>query len=107
MRDNRSDRMEERDILTDFTIPQLLRWRVEKSGDRVALREKDFGFWNNLTWRQYYELVGKAALGLEEIGLKKGDKIALITDNIPEMLVVSIGAQSIGAISAGIYQTRS
>ena len=105
MRDNRDDRMEDRDVLTDFTIPQLLRWRVEKSGDRVALREKDFGFWNNFTWRQYYELVGKAALGLQEIGLKKGDKIALITDNIPEMLIVSIGAQSLGAISAGIYQT--
>jgi len=105
MRDNRDDRMEDRDVLTDFTIPQLMRWRVEKSGARVALREKDFGFWNNFTWRQYYELVGKAALGLQEIGLKKGDKIALITDNIPEMLIVSIGAQSLGAISAGIYQT--
>jgi len=105
MRDNRYDHMEDRDVLTDFTIPQLLRWRVEKSGDRVALREKDFGFWNTFTWRQYYKLVGKAALGLQEIGLKKGDKIALITDNIPEMLIVSIGAQSMGAISAGIYQT--
>jgi long-chain acyl-CoA synthetase len=105
MRDNKDNHMEDRDVLTDFTIPQLLRWRVEKSGDRVALREKDFGFWNNFTWRQYYKLVGKAALGLQEIGLNKGDKIALITDNIPEMLIVSIGAQSIGAISAGIYQT--
>ena len=97
--------MEDRDVLTDFTIPQLMRWRVEQSGDRVALREKDFGFWNTFTWRQYYELVCKAALGLQEIGLKKDDKIALITDSIPEMLIVSIGAQSMGAISAGIYQT--
>ena len=105
MRDNRDGRMEDRGFLTDFTIPQLLRWRVEKSGDRVALREKDFGFWNTFTWRQYYELVCKAALGLQEIGLKKDDKIALITDSIPEMLIVSIGAQSMGAISAGIYQT--
>jgi len=105
MRDSRDSRMEDRGFLTDFTIPQLLRWRVDKSGDRVALREKDFGFWNNFTWRQYYELVCKAALGLQEIGLKKDDKIALITDSIPEMLIVSIGAQSMGAISAGIYQT--
>ena len=97
--------MGDRDILTDFTIPRLLRWRVERSGDRIALREKDFGFWNNFTWRQYYELVGKAALGLQETGMKQGDVIALITDNIPEMLIVSIGAQSLGAISAGIYQT--
>jgi len=105
MRDSRDSRMEDRGFLTDFTIPQLLRWRVEKSGDRVALREKDFGYWKNFTWREYYDLVGKAALGLQEIGLKKGDKIALITDSIPEMLIVSIGAQSMGAISAGIYQT--
>jgi len=97
--------MEDRDFLTGYTIPQLLRWRVERSGDRIALREKDFGYWNNLTWQQYYELVCKAALGLEQISLKKEDMIALITDNIPEMLIVSIGAQSMGAISAGIYQS--
>jgi len=105
MKAKRNTGMADRDFLTQFTIPQLLRWRVEQSGDRVALREKDFGYWNNYTWRQYYELVGKAALGLEHIGLKKGDKLALITDNIPEMLIVSIGAQSVGALSAGIYQS--
>lgn len=97
--------MENREQLLDYTIPQLLRWRQEHSADKVAMREKDFGYWNNYTWREYYTLVRKAALGLEKIGLKKDDKLALITDNIPEMLVVAVGAQSIGAISAGIYQT--
>jgi len=97
--------MKNNDQLTDLTIPQLLRWRVEQSGNRVALREKDFGCWNNFTWKRYYELVGKAALGLEKIGLKKGDTLALITDNIPEMLIVAIGAQALGAVSAGIYQS--
>ena len=102
---------EKPEVITDneqllrYTIPQLLRWRVRTSGDRVALREKDFGIWRNLTWNQYYELVRKAALGLEKMGLQKDDKIALITDNIPEMLVVAIGAQSLGAISAGLYQS--
>lgn len=97
--------MENRKHLLNFTIPQLLRWRVDRSGDRIALREKEFGYWNNITWRRYYELVRQAALGLEKIGLKKDDKLALITDNIPEMLIVSIAAQAVGAISAGIYQT--
>ena len=41
--------------------------------------------------------VHKTALGLEKIGLKKDDKLALITDNIPEMLIVSISAQAIPA----------
>jgi long-chain acyl-CoA synthetase len=44
-------------------------------------------------------------LGLEKIGLQKDDKIALIGDNIPELIFMAIGAQSLGAISAGIYQT--
>lgn len=91
--------------LFQYTIPQLLRWRVQQTGDRVALREKDFGIWRSLTWNQYYELVRKTALGLSRLGMQKGDKIALITDNIPEMLIVSIGAQSLGGISAGIYQS--
>jgi long-chain acyl-CoA synthetase len=97
--------MQDQNELLKFTIPQLLRWRVNKTGNKVALREKDFGYWNNYTWNDFYEHVRKVALGLEKLGLKRGDKLALIGDNIPEMLFIAIGAQSIGAISAGIYQT--
>ena len=94
-----------KDDILKYTIPQLLRWRVEETGDKVALREKDFGYWNNYTWSDFYDCVRKVALGLEKLGLKKDDKLALIGDNIPEMLFIAIGAQSVGAISAGIYQT--
>ncbi|MCG8683331.1 MAG: AMP-binding protein, partial [Desulfobacterales bacterium] len=91
--------------LLDYSIPQLLRWRVNASPDRPALREKDFGIWNTYTWKDYYAYVRKTALGLKELGLGKGDTIAIISDNIPELLFVAIGAHAIGAISAGIYQT--
>ncbi len=91
--------------LLDYSIPQLLRWRVNSTGDKVAMREKDFGYWKSYTWREYYDLVRNAALGLEKIGLRREQKLALIGDNIPEMLVMAIAAQSLGAISAGIYQS--
>jgi long-chain acyl-CoA synthetase len=97
--------MENQDQLLNYTIPQLLRNRVKITGDKVALRQKDFGYWNNYTWSQYYGYVRKVSLGLEQLGLKKEGKIALIGDNIPEMLFMAIGAQSIGAIAAGVYQT--
>ncbi|MBN1847409.1 MAG: AMP-binding protein [Deltaproteobacteria bacterium] len=97
--------MQDKNDLLKYTIPQLLQWRVQSTGDKVALREKDFGYWKTYTWKKYHDQVRKTALGLREIGLEKEDKIALISDNIPEVLFVSIGAQSIGAISAGIYQT--
>ncbi len=97
--------MEDREHLFENTIPQLLLRRARSTGDRVALREKDYGYWNSYTWNQYHDLVRKTALGLTRIGLKKGDRLALIGDNIPEMLFIALGTQSIGAISAGIYQT--
>ena len=62
--------MENRDELVKYTIPQLLRWRVTQSADKVALREKDFGRWNIYTWRTYYEFVRKSGLGLAELGLE-------------------------------------
>ena len=96
---------ENKDHLLEFSIPQLLRWRVKSTGEKVALREKDFGCWNSYSWDQYYDYVRKVGLGLQKVGLQKGDIIALIGDNIPEMLFIALGAQSIGAISAGIYQT--
>ncbi|MBU0545112.1 MAG: AMP-binding protein [Proteobacteria bacterium] len=97
--------MENKDHLKQYTIPQLLQWRVKTSGDKVALREKEFGVWNSYSWNQYYNFVRKAGLGLRKIGLGKGDCIAIISDNIPEVLYMAIGAQSVGGISAGLYQT--
>ena len=97
--------MEDTYQLLDFTIPQLLRWRVKETGSKVALREKDFGYWNNYTWDAYYGYVRKVALGLEKIGLQKEEVVILIGANIPEKLFVALGTQSIGAISAAIYQT--
>ena len=88
-----------------FSIPQLLRWRVETTGEKVALREKDFGCWNCYTWNEYYDRVRNTGLGLRKIGFQKEDKIAIISDNIPETLYMAIGAQAVGGISSAIYQT--
>ncbi len=97
--------MENTDLLLHYTIPQLLRWRTRKTPEKVALREKDFGRWQSITWSRYFSFVRKIALGLEKIGLVKEDVLVLIGDNIPEMLFMAIGTQSIGAHSAAIYQT--
>ncbi len=97
--------MSTKDHLLEYSIPQLLRWRVNSTPKRPALREKDFGIWNTYTWEDYYDYVRKTALGLRTIGLGKEDTIAIISDNIPELLFVAIGGHCLGAISAGIYQT--
>jgi long-chain acyl-CoA synthetase len=100
-----NSRKENKDHLVQYSIPQLLRWRVEATGNKVALREKDFGCWISYTWNQYYDFVRKTGLGLKKIGFEKADKIAIISDNIPETFFMAIGAQAVGGVSAAIYQT--
>ena len=86
-------------------LPVLLQRNAIRYGDRkVALREKEFGIWQSVTWRQYFEHVKNFALGLRSLGFGKNDKLAIIGDNRPEWLYAELAAQSLGGIPLGIYQ---
>jgi long-chain acyl-CoA synthetase len=86
------------------TLPQLLLRNAERRPLAVALREKEYGIWQPITWRQYGERVQAFALGLRRMGLGAGDKVAILGDNRPEWLIAELAAQSIGAVSMGVYQ---
>ncbi|UCE83892.1 MAG: AMP-binding protein [Deltaproteobacteria bacterium] len=86
-------------------LPTLLKRNAHRYGNqRVALREKEFGIWQSVTWQEYYEHVKNFALGLQALGLGKDDKLAVIGDNRPEWLYAELAAQSLGAVPLGIYQ---
>ena len=89
--------------MLELTLPQLLLKRAEATPDRVAFRKKDYGIWNELTWGEVAERVRNAALGLLSLGVAPGDKVAVLADNIPEWPILELAAQSIGAISIGVY----
>lgn len=90
--------------MENMTFPQLLVARAEKEGERVALREKDYGIWNEYTYRDYYEQVKAFSLGLASLGFQRGDKLAIIGDNRPEWVFSQLAAQGLGGVSVGIYQ---
>ena len=96
----------EKQTMENQTIPKLLRHSVEKYGDRIALREKDLGIWQNITWPQYYKNVKRFSLGMIALGLKKGDRVSILSENNPEWLYADIGTQSAGGIVVGIYPTN-
>jgi long-chain acyl-CoA synthetase len=87
-----------------LTFPQLLIERVYKNGSQVALREKEFGIWNELTYADFLDQVKNFSLGLATLGFERGDKLAIIGDNRPEWVISELAAQSLGGISVGIYQ---
>lgn len=86
------------------TIPQLFVAKARQYGSaQVALREKAYGIWQEVTWQQYYEHVCVLCLGLVQLGLQRGDKVAVICGNRPEWLYVELAAQSAGAVPVGIF----
>ncbi len=91
----------------DDTFPRLLVRNARARGERVALREKEFGIWQSFTWRAYHDRVRDFSLGLVALGVERGDKVAIIGDNRPEWVWSEIAAQAAGAASVGIYQDSS
>ncbi|WP_129632723.1 long-chain fatty acid--CoA ligase [Candidatus Oscillochloris fontis] len=90
--------------MANETLPSLLIRNGEHLGEKVALREKEFGIWQTVTWRQFAEHVRAFAMGLAALGVRRNDVVAIIGDNRPEWLYAELGTQAIGAVSVGIYQ---
>lgn len=86
------------------TLPQFLVQHAEKTPDKIALRERNYGIWQSLTWRDYLDQVKYFCLGLVYLGLLPEETIAIIGDNRPEWVIAELAAQSAGAKSIGIYQ---
>ncbi len=86
------------------TLPQFLYEHAQRTPQKVALRERLYGIWQTMTWREYYEHVKYFALGLVSLGLKPEETIAIIGDNRPEWLIAELAAQAVGAKSVGVYQ---
>jgi long-chain acyl-CoA synthetase len=86
------------------TIPRLLVAKARQYGSRkVALREKEYGIWQEVTWQQYYDHVCALCLGLVQLGMQRGDTVAVISGNRPEWLYLELAAQSAGAIPVGLF----
>jgi long-chain acyl-CoA synthetase len=86
------------------TIPQLFVAKARQYGSgKVALREKAYGIWQEVTWQHYYDHVSALCLGLTQMGLQSGDRIAIICGNRPEWLYMELAAQSAGAIPVGLF----
>lgn len=88
-----------------LTLPSLLVRNAKRFGDsRVALREKEYGIWQSVTWKGYLEHVRDFSLGLISLGLSPGDTLGIIGNNRPEWVYAELAAQSAGGVPFGIFQ---
>ena len=89
------------------SFPALFFQQVDAQGDRVALRRKEYGIWNRITWKEYGQMVKEAAAGLLALGLERGDRVSILGDNRPEWLICNLATMSIAGATCGVYSTLS
>ncbi len=87
------------------TFPRLLTELAATRPHDTAMQEKRYGIWSPMSWSLYAARVRDFAHGLAELGIKRGDIVAVLGDNRPEWLIAELAAQSIGAAVVGIYPT--
>ncbi len=87
------------------TIPQALDETARTCPDVPALRWKEDGAWQSLTWSGYRRQIRLAARGFLALGLETGRGVVILGNNCPEWLVADLAAVHAGGLPAGIYAT--
>ncbi len=86
------------------TFPRLLLEHAKARPDAPALREKEYGIWQTLSWSALATLVRRIAGGLASAGLQRGQHVVVIGENRPRLYASMLAAQSLGAIPVPLYQ---
>jgi long-chain acyl-CoA synthetase len=90
-------------VIADDTFAKLLRVHARVRGRRPAFRHKVLGIWRTWTWGQVYEETSALAQGLADLGLAKGDRIAIAGENRPRLYWTMTAAQMLGAVPVPVY----
>ncbi len=88
-------------------LGDLLAAKVERLGDRAALRFREAGQWREISWRRLGEEVRAAARSLVDLGVAEGDRVAIWSANRPEWTIVDLACQQIRAVSVPLYSSAS
>ncbi len=85
------------------TFPKYLLRNAEIHSTRAAMRHKDLGVWQTWTWSELLEEIQNYSLGLQHLGVKAGDKVAVIGSNRPRLYWSFAALQCIGAVPVPVY----
>ncbi|MBY0530785.1 MAG: AMP-binding protein [Xanthobacteraceae bacterium] len=93
--------------LRQKTAPMLLCERAHATPGAIAFRSKHLGIYRERAWSDYATLVARTAKAFDALGLKPGERVAIMGDACEEWMICDLAAQSLGAIVYGIYPTAS
>jgi long-chain acyl-CoA synthetase len=88
------------------SIAQMVRARSESMPDAVAMRHKDLGVWQEITWAAYWDTVLTTAHALLALGVRPGDRVSIQCEDRPEWLYLDVATVAIRGITVGLYPTN-
>ena len=86
------------------TFPRLLLNHATQRPAEPAMREKEYGIWQALSWADLAALVEHLACGLHQAGLRRNEHMIVVGANRPRLYATMLAAQSLGAIPIPLYQ---
>ncbi len=92
------------ETMTCESIPQLVALHARSIPNSPAYREKEYGIWQSWSWSETLDEIDALALGLIDMGISKGDHMAIVGRNRPYFYWAMIAAQSVGAVPVPVYQ---
>jgi long-chain acyl-CoA synthetase len=88
------------------TIASRVRGHAHATPDAIAMREKDFGIWQEVTWAEYWDSARTVAHALLALGIEPGDRVAIHAENRKEWLVTDVATVAVRAATVGLYPTN-
>lgn len=79
----------------------------KKQSKRPAVMYKRGGQWNELNWSDYKRIVATTAAGLQSLGVRKGDKVAILSGTRFEWAATDLAILGLGAVTVPIYQSST
>jgi len=89
------------------SVPGLILGAVSRHNKEDALNYRADGKWHNIPAAAFIERVKNVALGLSGLGVRPGDRIALLSENRPDWSIADLAILSLGAINVPIYTTQA
>ena len=87
------------------TLPQVFLRKCAERGASIAMREKEFGIWQSISWQQYREFACDVGNGLLSLGLQRGDVVSIQSEDCKEWLFADVGILLAGGVVNGVYAT--
>lgn len=88
------------------TLATRVRDRARHHPDRVAMRHKHLGIWQEVTWSAYWETVQDVTHALLDLGVEPGDRVAVHSENRCEWLYTDIATVAARGATVGLYPTN-